>query len=64
MQMSELKQRVDRIEQCADDAEQAMRAGSVPTDLRQRVDRCTNRPSSCSRLVAAPGAARRSEPVA
>ena len=38
MQMSELKQRVDRIEQCADDAEQAMRTGSVPTDLRQRVD--------------------------
>jgi uncharacterized protein Yka (UPF0111/DUF47 family) len=38
MQMSELKQRIDRIEECADDAEQAMRTGSVPADLRQRVD--------------------------
>jgi flagellar hook-basal body complex protein FliE len=38
MQMSELKQRVDRVEQCADEAERAMQAGSVPGDLRQSVD--------------------------
>ena len=38
MQMSDVKQRIDRIEQCADDAEQAMRGGQVPGELRQSVD--------------------------
>jgi hypothetical protein len=38
MQMSELKQRVDRIEECADEAERAMQSGSVPSSLRQCVD--------------------------
>lgn len=38
MQASELKQRIDRVEQCADQAERAMQAGSVQADLRQSVD--------------------------
>lgn len=38
MQMSEVKQRIDRVEQCADDAERAVQAGSVPSELRQSVD--------------------------
>ena len=38
MQMSEVKQRIDRVEQCADEAEKAMQAGSVSGDLRQCVD--------------------------
>jgi len=38
MQMSEVKQRIDQVEQCADEAERAMQAGSVPGDLRQSVD--------------------------
>ena len=38
MQMNEIKQGIDRVEQCADDAERAMQAGSVPADLRQSVD--------------------------
>jgi hypothetical protein len=38
MQMSEVKQRIDQVEQCADEAERAMQAGSVPGDLRQCVD--------------------------
>jgi len=38
MQMNEMKQRVDRVEQCTDDAEQAIQSGSVPGDLRQCVD--------------------------
>lgn len=38
MQMNEVKQRIDRVEQCADDAEQAMRGGQVSGDLRQSVD--------------------------
>jgi hypothetical protein len=38
MQMSEVKQRIDQVEQCADEAERAMQAGSIPGDLRQCVD--------------------------
>jgi hypothetical protein len=38
MQMDQIKQGLDRIEQCADDAERAMQSGSVPSDLRQSVD--------------------------
>lgn len=38
MQMNQMKQRLDRIEQCADEAERAVQAGSVPQDLRQCVD--------------------------
>lgn len=38
MQMSEVKQRIDRVEECVDEAERAVQAGSVPNDLRQSVD--------------------------
>lgn len=38
MQLNEIKQGIDRVEQCADDAERAMKSGSVPADLRQSVD--------------------------
>lgn len=38
MQMNELKQKIDAVEQCADEAERALQAGSVPNDLRQSVD--------------------------
>jgi flagellar hook-basal body complex protein FliE len=38
MQMSEVKQRIDRVEECADEAERAVQAGSVPGELRQSVD--------------------------
>ena len=38
MQTSELKQRIDQVEQCADEAERAIQAGSVSGDLRQCVD--------------------------
>jgi hypothetical protein len=38
MQLSEVKQRVDRVEQCADEAERAMQSGSVSSELRQSVD--------------------------
>lgn len=38
MQMSEVKQRIDKVEQCADEAEQAMQTGSVSGDLRQSID--------------------------
>ena len=38
MQMSEIKQRIDRVEQCADEAEKAVQSASVPGDLRQSVD--------------------------
>jgi hypothetical protein len=38
MQLNEIKQGIDRVEQCADEAERAMQSGSVPADLRQSVD--------------------------
>jgi hypothetical protein len=38
MQINEVKQRIDRVEQCADDAERAIQAGSVSGELRQSVD--------------------------
>jgi len=38
MQISEVKQRIDRVEQCADEAERAIQAGSVQGELRQSVD--------------------------
>ena len=38
MQVNEIKQRIDRVEQCADEAERAVQAGSVPNELRQSVD--------------------------
>ncbi|MDP3758907.1 MAG: hypothetical protein Q8R01_00160 [Ramlibacter sp.] len=38
MQPIELKQRIDRVEQCADEAERAIQSGSVQGELRQSVD--------------------------
>jgi len=38
MQLSEVKQGIDRVEQCADEADRAVQAGSVPSELRQSVD--------------------------
>lgn len=38
MQPSEVKQRIDRVEQCADEAERAIQTGSVSGELRQSVD--------------------------
>lgn len=38
MQISEVKQSIDRVEQCADEAERAIQAGSVSSELRQSVD--------------------------
>jgi hypothetical protein len=38
MNSQELKQRIDKIEQCADEAERAVQAGSAPSDLRQCVE--------------------------
>ena len=35
MQTEQLKQRIERIEQCADDAKRASQGGSVPQDLKQ-----------------------------
>jgi len=38
MQIAEVKQRIDRVEQCADDAERALQKGQVPGELRQSVN--------------------------
>lgn len=38
MQLSEVKKGIDRIEQCADEAERAIQSGAVTGDLRQSVD--------------------------
>jgi chemotaxis regulatin CheY-phosphate phosphatase CheZ len=38
MQPSEVKQRIDMVEQCADEAERAIQAGTVSGELRQSVD--------------------------
>jgi hypothetical protein len=38
MQLSEVKKGIDRIEQCADDAERAIQSQSVQGELRQSVD--------------------------
>ena len=38
MQADQLKQRIDRIEECADEAKRAVQMGSVPDQLRQAVD--------------------------
>lgn len=37
MQISEIKQGIERVELCTDEAERAIQSGSVPTDLRQSV---------------------------
>lgn len=38
MQAEQMKQRLDRIEECADEARRAVQTGSVPQELRQCVD--------------------------
>ena len=38
MQADQLKQRIDKIEECADQALRAVQAGSAPQELRQAVD--------------------------
>lgn len=38
MQLSEVKKSIDRVEQCADEAERAIQSATVPGDLRQSVD--------------------------
>ena len=38
MQSDRLKEAVNRLEQCADDAKRCVQSGSVPADLRQAVE--------------------------
>ena len=38
MQMNEIKQRIDRVEECTDEAKRSVQAGSVPNELRESVD--------------------------
>ena len=38
MQANQLKQRIDQIEECADDAKQALSSGSATPELRQCVN--------------------------
>lgn len=38
MQADQLKQRIDRIEECVDEAKNAVQAGSVPPELKQSVE--------------------------
>ena len=38
MNSQELKQCIDKIEECADQAKQAVQAGSAPNELRQSID--------------------------
>jgi flagellar hook-basal body complex protein FliE len=38
MQMNELKQRIDKVEECTDEAKRSVQAGSVPNELRESVD--------------------------
>jgi hypothetical protein len=38
MQADQLKERINKIEQCADDAKRALQAGSAPPELRQCVE--------------------------
>jgi hypothetical protein len=38
MQMNQVQQRINQIEQCADEAMAAVRSGNAPDDLRQRVN--------------------------
>ena len=38
MQADQLKQRIDQIEDCTDEAKRALSAGPVPPDLRQCVE--------------------------
>lgn len=38
MQADQLKERINRIEECADEAKRAVQQGSVPAELRQTVD--------------------------
>lgn len=37
MQAEQMKQRIDRIEECADDAKRAVQSGSVPQELKDCV---------------------------
>lgn len=38
MQTEQLQQRINKIEECADEAKQCVQRGSVPGELRQQVD--------------------------
>jgi hypothetical protein len=38
MQADQLKERINRIEECADEAKRAVQMGSVPPELKQSVD--------------------------
>jgi hypothetical protein len=38
MQFNEIKQGINRVEECADEAKRAVQSGSTPADLRQSVD--------------------------
>ena len=37
LQADQLKQRIDKIEECTDEAKRAVQAGSAPAELRQIV---------------------------
>jgi hypothetical protein len=38
MQINDIKQRIDRVEECADQAERALQSGQVDPQLRQSID--------------------------
>src|SRR4051812_31493829 len=38
MQMNDVKQKIDGIEECADEAKRAVQSGSAPGELKQSID--------------------------
>jgi hypothetical protein len=52
MQMNDVKQRIDRVEQCADEAKQAVQqSAQVPGDIQQSVDRLHQQARQAKQMV-------------
>ncbi|TFZ01283.1 hypothetical protein EZ242_07830 [Ramlibacter rhizophilus] len=49
--MDQLKQRIDKVEECADEAKNALQAGSTPNDLRECVEQMHQQARQAKQMV-------------
>lgn len=55
MQMNDLKQRIDLVEECADDAKDALMAGNAPEPLRESVQQLHQQARQARQMCAGGG---------
>lgn len=55
MQMNDLKQRIDKVEECADEAQEALMSGQAPEPLRESVQQLHQQARQARQMCASGG---------